>query len=898
VICLFTITRHLIDKGGTMPHHFNAYIIAGILAILACCQLSPAQPAAYQVDGTTGAPLGGIGCGAIKFKASDGTFTATFTTPTAMENFFTNNNNMGSTCFQFYSKRGTTVQTSDKLTAVVAGGRADDDAVYPAHFANLGTINGISLVLTAFSPFDLANVPLMCFPYAFYQVKMTNTGATAAEASVAFQTQPASTPVLVSGKGLRTASGVQRAIYATSDNSSAVISVGGDAGFKTTGVCNNTISGALNRVAVKVSLAAGQSSLVKFVFAWHNGNDPTRFFYTNAFANAGAVADTGLAHFDAFRDNAVNFITRMRASNLPSWIKNQALVTLCNLTNNSIYTKDGRYAHTEGMWNTNGTMDQMWHARQIYAMTVPSLVWQEMRYWARTQKTNPAGQIHHDLGEHYNVAYLCPWDDQQHTDYRDIDRWVDLNCAFITSVYEVFIATDDHTQLDWFWPYVKKAGQRILDMTQSFGMPGYPYTFQGTQNSYDAGGEPDPYNASLSITTYKMMSALAEIKGETALKQTYDQAFTTASDSFKKRYLTNNFPTGRISESIMAGQWLGYYLHLGEFFPQASVDYAIGALDGYYHPATSGLGYAGGTYDEWAPYLISHYAGLLLLTNRTADWRAMQQDWYERNFLDRNLVYNQQLGIPRKVGTPSYLAGTTQGSDQYISVPVVWRNYYALTGYFRNKHTGELRLEPIIPAEMNHQMTDACIASPEGFAKIGCAESGTNYQNQTITFVPDAATAVTSLYLKDKGCTSANATVNGASIPVQRVGAGYAKELKIDINQTIPKSGIQITMTGAQIDIVMTGTEIRRHHKASQGLAPLIFDGARGMVTINAPGSFEIKLIDSAGKTIAHRRMQGIGAYTLAESTTLRPGMYVAKVTGDKGSWRNAVPVLGKERTR
>jgi len=41
------------------------------------------------------------------------------------------------------------------------------------------------------------------------------------------------------------------------------------------------------------------------------------------------------------------------------------------------------------------------------------------------------------------------------------------------------------------------------------------------------------------------------------------------------------------------------------------------------------------------------------------------------------------------------------------------------------------------------------------------------------------------------------------------------------------------------------------------------------------PRFIEIKLIDSAGKTIAHRHLQGIGAYTLAGTSTLGPGMYI-----------------------
>ena len=117
---------------------------------------------------------------------------------------------------------------------------------------------------------------------------------------------------LAQGKGIRNDDGnLKRAVYATTDDPTAIISAGNDAGFLTTGQCNNTVSGATNKVAAKVTLAAGQSKRIKFVYAWYNnvtgfeGSHNGMFYYLNAFSDAGAVADSGLAHFDQLRDNAV-----------------------------------------------------------------------------------------------------------------------------------------------------------------------------------------------------------------------------------------------------------------------------------------------------------------------------------------------------------------------------------------------------------------------------------------------------------------------------------------------------------------------------------------------------------------------------------------------------------------
>jgi Predicted bile acid beta-glucosidase len=856
------------------------------------------------IDGTTGAPLGGIGCGAIKFCAYQGTFSGTFRTPCALDNFQA----MANTQFQFFSKSGqSSPVTSTQLKAVQTGGRADDDAVYPVHYANFGTINGVSVMLSAFSPVNLTNVDLMCFPYALYQISVTNTGTASVDVAVAMQAGLTAATALASGKGIRNDDGaLKRAVYASSDDPTAVISAGNDAGFLTTGQCNNAVSGATNKVAVKVTLAAGQSRLIKFVYAWYNnvtgfeGNHDGMFYYLNTFADAGAVADTGLAHFDQMRDNAVGLVTRMRASNFPAWIKNQALVTLANLTNNSMFRKDGRYAHTEGEWNTNGTMDQMFHARQIYSMLVPSLNWQELRYWARTQKTSPAGQVHHDIDSctdienlalSRNVAYMCPWDAQQHHDYQEIDKWVDLNCAFIISVYETFIATADTAQLNYFWPFVKKAGQRIMDQLAQLNdaSEGFPYLYSGSQNSYDADGVTDIsfYNSSLAAVTYKVMSNFASIKGD-ADKIKYDAYYDSTRFEFAKKYLksTSSFPPIIRAEAAVTGPWLSYYLKLGEMFDTAGINIAIKCLTTSYSPLTQGLGPEGGTYTEWAEYKTAHFGGLCLQTGRQDIWRALQYDWYERIFNNRNLVYNIPLDIPAKVTTPTYLASSFSGFNQYISAPVIWRHYYSMVGYQRNKFTSELWLEPIIPQEMNHKMTNAVVFSPEGWATISASESGTNFTTQSMSFQPDTPIAVKSLYVFDKGLTKNYIRINMILVDdaqITKIGSGYAKELKINWEGTIPSTGLTITVSDDS-----TYLPVINHIDPELRRVP-VFSASLNSFTITTciASSHEIRAESLNGKTVKIARGFGKTKYRFSSSgqqgaTCLAPGVYVVKVISGK----------------
>jgi uncharacterized protein (DUF608 family) len=1025
----------MFEKSTYRREAIMSRILTGLVVFLASFAVF-AQPPSWAVDGTTGAPLGGGGCGAIKFKASDGTFSSTFNTPCALGNFKT----LLGTQFQAYTNRASAIVTNQKLSSVITSGRSDDDAAYPIHTANFGTINNVSLSLTAVSPVNFSDADQMTRPYVFYQITATNTAATPVDLAIAMQSKPlentdgapipvknflttdksgsgltmelfkginfdtqvatqtsqqsinyadnlpftgsnllpgtnfslrwtgylvpdststytlirtsddgvrmwldtnnngtfeaneelvndwnghqiqtsqaqvnlvagrqykfkmeffqatggytvslkwyksnGTVPTLVAGKGFKdVTSSIQLALYGASDDPAAIISVGSDNGFLTTGQCNNATTPGLNRVAVKVTLAANQTRKFKFVYSWYNGTVPDRFHYLSTFTNAGAVADSGLANFDQFIANATTFVSRVRASNLPSWLTNQALVSYCNFTNNSIYMKDGRYVQTEGMFNINGTMDQMWHARWIYIQSTPAIMWQEMKYWARTQMTNPVGQIHHDVSGGGGMPVVFPWDDQQHYDYRGIDTWVDLDCAFITSIYELFISTDDRSQLDFLWPYLKLAAQRIRNLVTQYGNATYPGTFDGTQNSYDAGGSPDPYNASLSAAAYRMVSYLAGVEGDSTLKQTYTQAFTTVVNSFKNRYLTNNFPSGRISESVMTGEWLGLFLKLGSFWDSSSVAYALKSLDTYYNPLANGLGFTGGTYNEWAPYLVSHYAGLELQTGHFAEWKNMQLDWWERNFNDRNRVFNQELSIPSKVTSPTYIASSVNGYQTYISVPVVWRNYYTIAGFFRNKHSGELWLEPTMFADLNHQLTNACVISPEGYATISCTESGTNFNTQTIVFKPDNPMPVTALYVRDKGLTATTyVSVNGVAQTFTRIGGGFAKELKVAYSGTVPSSGITVVVSDQPVGV---GHGLKR-----QAVTEPLFIQTGGMFTIRIfAGMHEIRIISADGKKVANFHGVGEQEYRFSSRPSASPssimlgfGIYFAKVVMD-----------------
>lgn len=292
------------------------------------------------------------------------------------------------------------------------------------------------------------------------------------------------------------------------------------------------------------------------------------------------------------------------------------------------------------------------------------------------------------------------------------------------------------------------------------------------------------------------MMLLAREKGEYELITRYQTAFETLITSFRDRYLYHSLPTGRGCESYYAGQWLSLHLKLGEMWTAAETDAVLDKLDSYYHPYYWGLGYLNGTYNEWTPYILVHYGGLLLNTGRASQWAAMQKDAYNRQFNNRNYVFNHPLDILPAVTEHNYISTTTSGDKQYISMPGIWRNYYDVVGFYRDRHTKEIWIQPIILDEMDHEMQEAMFITPEGYGSLCCKESGELYQNQEMVVTFDQPVEVSTIHISDHYGADVTVTINDEKLEFTRTGTGYAKELIVEWNGIIDSSGIRIVAVG------------------------------------------------------------------------------------------------------
>ncbi|MEJ2568330.1 MAG: GH116 family glycosyl hydrolase, partial [candidate division WOR-3 bacterium] len=504
----------------------------------------------------------------------------------------------------------------------------DDDAIFPLHWVNFGELNDVSVEMTAYMPYYPDSVPMMLHPCAMFEFEVENLESDSATVALAFQIETPVAPVAIPDTGFTANdTSLELCLSGIFPEGTGDLSYGNDDGFFTDGLCDNNLSGTTNRLALRVYLASAETKRLRFVLSWYQPDELDHYQYTNYWNDAKEVSVSALSNFDTFKNKSEELVSRMRNSNLPEWLVDQTLNSLVNLVNNSVYFRDGRYCHTEGQWSPEGTMDQMWHARQIYTMINPQLAWQELEWWARTQHfDNYIGQIHHDFGTNFNYV---GWDETEHSDYRAINEWVDLNCGFIISVYEAFIATADMDELTYFLdPYVKRAGQRILDQVELYESSEYPYTFSNSLSTYDAGGNSQAYNTGLSVVTYQIMIYLAEIMGEPDTEIPYQAALDTVIVNFESRWLDNTYPTGNYCESVLGGPWIANFLKMGPFWEKQKLNGLYNTIVNYYDPLNRGIGNS--SYSEWQPYLVGHLGGFSLQIGKYNMWRALQKDMYDR----------------------------------------------------------------------------------------------------------------------------------------------------------------------------------------------------------------------------------------------------------------------------
>jgi hypothetical protein len=210
-----------------------------------------------------------------------------------------------------------------------------------------------------------------------------------------------------------------------------------------------------------------------------------------------------------------------------------------------------------------------------------------------------------------------------------------------------------------------------------------------------------------------------------------------------------------------------------------------------------------GEQEGWIPYVIGHLGGAALETGRVAEWRAIQKDSYARYFGNRSRVFNGDIYLAYEGLGDNFASNDFSGHNFYVSLPVVWHNYYALIGFWYNAYTDELYVQPKLPAtddkwgpSMGHTLKNAFFTIPGSYGSLDYVASGATFANKDVVVRFDVPQKVSAIYLTDDFGAAPKATVDGVAVPVQKIGTGkYDRKLKLQWNGNVGPNGIHVVAT-------------------------------------------------------------------------------------------------------
>lgn len=243
-------------------------------------------------------------------------------------------------------------------------------------------------------------------------------------------------------------------------------------------------------VAVRFTLAAGETRQIPFVLSWdfpvtefapgvQSYRRYTDFFDRSA-QNAWAIARSGLDHALSWRQQILAWQQPILERALPDWFKMALFNELYDLTSGGTLWSAADQRDPLGQFAVLECLDYRWYESldvRLYGSFGLLMLWPEleksvMRAFARaipasdnTQRQigynrawasrKVADAVPHDLG----AANEHPWEKTNYTSYQDCNLWKDLPSDFVLLVYRDFCLTGatDYPFLADCWPAVQAA---------------------------------------------------------------------------------------------------------------------------------------------------------------------------------------------------------------------------------------------------------------------------------------------------------------------------------------------------------------------------------------------------------------------------------------------------------
>ncbi len=333
----------------------------------------------------------------------------------------------------------------------------------------------------------------------------------------------------------------------------------------------------MGALAVRTTLAPGQSTEIAFAYSWFMPNHLYGHRYERWFAGAGEVARYALKKRTELSARSGAWHRIVRQSGLPEWLADGLINCLSIYSAASWWTKDGRFAICENpmRWPLADSLDVRYYGTFPLAFWFPELEQSTMRQFARAQR--PDGRIPHDLGK---AQLDCPSDGTTAG-----LPWKDLSPKFALMVYrDACLGEGDMPFLREMYPHVKRAMEWELGTDRNGdGLPDN----EGLDSTYDLWPfyGTNSYTSSIFLASLRATERMAQLMKDETFARRCRRVFQQGAASFDDKlwagsyYLAARHNDGSTYDACITGQlngqWYAHLLGLGHLLPPDRVKKAV-----------------------------------------------------------------------------------------------------------------------------------------------------------------------------------------------------------------------------------------------------------------------------------------------------------------------------------
>ena len=442
-------------------------------------------------------------------------------------------------------------------------------------------------------------------------------------------------------------------------------------------------------ISATVNLKPREEKKLCFLVTWFfpdqkdSGGNFIGHMYSNWFKRSEEVAEYVAEGWSVLNDGTAAWQEAIYESSLPDWLKDGLVNSLYSLARNTLWIKDGRFAHSESFVGCpiTETIVCRFYGSIPTAMFFPDLERNTMFQFAKHQR--PDGAIPFAFGQ--PEFFDKPFYETQ----KSLD-----SSEFVLMAYRDYRWWNDDSFLGEIYPHVKKAVQyaKTLDtdgdgVTNEVSMQYYDiWQFKGTS----------AYVGTIWLAALRAAEEMAKAMSDMPFAGQCKELFEKASRSFDEklwngRYyrLYNDPATGEISETCLGnqlvGQWFAYSAGLGEILPKEKILSSLKAV-AELNASVSPYGLVNGVRPDGTPDPTGKYHSSSITIGETFCYAAtclyasgpktgieMAKALYENIALRLRTPWNTTWNIDAKTGELGWGA-------EYYSNMCLWDLYGALTG--------------------------------------------------------------------------------------------------------------------------------------------------------------------------------------------------------------------------